>query len=165
MVSCLINIIKYLPNIGLLLFLVIHYNVISPHFFGNSWSHINSSSLGRSSIRKDWFFATKDGDAAADSYLSLLFPCGCCGIMAHLGPDTLILCIFFTVVQMINLSHNGRNVMSPEVDSPIFFWFGSEVWYDIIWGLEMWREKSRTYETLKVLWIHFWCLLLFSSWK
>lgn len=47
--------------------------------------------------------------------------CGCCEIMTCLGPDMLILCIFFTFVQMINLSRNGKNVMSPEMDSPIFF--------------------------------------------
>lgn len=49
-VCCFIKFLKYLLNVGL--FLVIHYNVISPHFYGDSWSHINSFSLAGSSMGK-----------------------------------------------------------------------------------------------------------------
>lgn len=49
-VCCFIKPLKYLLNIGL--FLVIDCNVISPHFYGDSWSQINSFSLSGSSIGK-----------------------------------------------------------------------------------------------------------------
>lgn len=52
-VCCFIKLLKYL------LFLIIDCNVISPHFYGDSWSQINSFSLSSSSIGKVLFFAVK----------------------------------------------------------------------------------------------------------
>lgn len=124
-VSCFIKFLKYLLNTGL--FLVIHYNVISPHFYGDSWSHINSFSLGGSSIGKVWFLFV----IPLSLIIRLMGGCyRCCGIVACLGCDMWIFCIFFVFVQMENLNHNGRKVMSPEMDSTIFLiqkW--AVIWY------------------------------------
>lgn len=113
--------------------------------------------------------------AGADSYLLFLFLdhqinegcCGCCGIVACLGCGMWIFCIFFVFVEMKNLSHNGRKVMSPKMDSPFFLiqkW--TVIWYHLRTGKERggW-EESRKYETLKVLGTQSQHLLLFFLMK
>lgn len=149
-VCCFIKFLKYLLNIGL--FLVTHCNVISPHIYCNSWSHVNSFSLSGSSIGKVWFFAMK---LCSSRFLFVIpFPWSSdewtvlwdCGMFRLWYVDILI--FLYLWKWKTSATMEGKLWVLKWILP--FFRFWSELWYDIIWGLERKGEDGRKVENMRL---------------